>query len=111
MKYSGGWIMMPPADRADPRNEAEPIYEQNENEERGEKPKRFADKIAPDDALEKIVKTLNQPFPKILNAARDRIDFSRRQLRKNDDRRRHDPRHQHRVCHGKLADLKDRRRL
>ncbi len=58
MENAGCWIVMSPADRSDPGNEPEPVHEQNENENRREKPKCFLHELAADNALEKIVKTL-----------------------------------------------------
>ena len=72
---------MPPADRAHAGNEPEPVQKKNEDEDGGEKPKRLLHQLAADHALEKIVKTLHHPFPKILQPGRDRLDLARRQLR------------------------------
>src|SRR5205807_6768168 len=49
MKRADRWVVMSPADRSDAGNQAEPIHEQNENENRREKPKRFPHQLAPDD--------------------------------------------------------------
>ena len=76
MKGACCWIIMSPANRSDARNEAEPIHEQNEDEDRGEKPKRLFDQIATDDVLKKLVKALHQPFPKILRSAWNRFDVT-----------------------------------
>src|SRR5438105_8513307 len=104
-------IVMTPTNRAHTRQQPEPIDEQNENENRGEEPKRSFHQIAANDALEEIVKTFHQPFPKILDAAGYWPDSSRRSLRKNDDPSGHNPRHQHRIRDGEFSDLNDRRRF
>src|ERR1700720_1775551 len=111
MKHAGRGTMMTPANRSYTRQQPEPVDEQNENENRGEKPKRFFHQIAANYALEKIVETLYQPFPKILDATGQWRDSSGRGLRKNDDPRSDNPRHQHRVCDRKLPDLNDRGRF
>jgi hypothetical protein len=68
------------------RDQAEPICEKDENENRREEPKRFFDQVRPNDTLEKIVKTLNQPFPEILRAGRDFLNSARGQSREQDQR-------------------------
>src|SRR6266705_2517346 len=105
MKYAGCWVVMSPADRADAGNQAEPIHKQNKNKNGREEPERLSDKIAPDDVLEKAIKTFDQPFPKILCAAGDSLDFSHRQLGENDNSGGDDPGHQHRVRNRKLSDM------
>ena len=102
---------MSPTDRPDSGNQPEPVHEQNENENGGEEPERFLHQVAPDDALEKIVETFHQPFPKILHTGRDRFDISRRDLREEDHRQRDNPGDKHRICNRKFPDLKKRRRL
>ena len=88
MKRAGRRIVMTPADGADAREQAEPVQEQDENEDRGEEPEGLLDQIAPDHVLEKIVETLHQPLPEILETRRDRLDFSRGELRAKDEFRR-----------------------
>src|SRR6266403_588704 len=107
MKYASRGVVMSPADRADAGNQPEPLHEQNENENRREKPECLSDKIAPDDVLEKVIKTFHQPFPKILCAAGDSLDFSHRQLGENDNSGSDDPGHQHRVRNRKLSDMNE----
>ena len=89
--------MMSPANGADTRNEPEPIYEQNENEDRGKEPERLLDQIASDHAFEKIVKAFHEPFPKILRSGRHRLDFARGGLREHNHSGGHDPSHEHRI--------------
>ena len=43
--------LMPPADRADAREQTKPIGEENEDENGGEKPKRLPNQFGPDDFL------------------------------------------------------------
>jgi hypothetical protein len=105
VEHAGRRVVMAPADRPDPGKEAEPVYKQNKNEYGREEPERLADKIAPYDVFEKVIKTFHQPFPKILDTARDRLDSARRYLSKNENPHRHNPRHQHRVRDRKLADV------
>jgi hypothetical protein len=57
------------------------------------------------------VQSFDQPFPEILNTTWDRFDVPGRNLSKHDEAYRYDPRHQHRVCDCKVADLKDWDRL
>src|SRR6266850_2456612 len=97
MKISRTVVVTPP-DCSDPRNQSEPIYEQNKNENCGKKPKSLLHEVTADDVFQKIVQTLNQPFPKVLNPARDGRNPPRCDLGKNDDAGGDDPGHQHRVC-------------
>src|SRR5438445_9578425 len=99
---------MSPANGADTGNQAEPVHEQNENEDGREEPKSFAHQFAADDSLQEIVKTFHQPFPEILDAAGHWPYSSRGGLRKNNDTRSDNPRHQHRIRDGEFSDLNDR---
>ena len=96
---------MPPPDRADAGNQAKPVYEQDENENRREKPKRFADEIPADDSFQEIVETLHQPFPKILRSARDRLNPAGGDLGEDNDAERDNPGHQHWVGDCEFANL------
>src|SRR2546425_8926556 len=99
---------MAPANYSHAGTEAEPVYKQNENKNRGEKTKRFAHKFAPNDSFEKIVEIFHQPLPKILNTGRDRPDVTCRYLGENDDCSCHEPRYQHRVRDREPSDLNER---
>ena len=63
-----GGLVSPP-NRADPGNEAHPIGGKNENEDRRKEPERPLDQVRANDAFQKIVKTLDQPFQEILRSA------------------------------------------
>src|SRR5437868_10268242 len=110
MEHTARRICMAPANCSHAGNEAEPVYKQNENKNRGEKPKRFAHKFAPNDSFEKIVEAFNQPLPKILNTGRNRPDVTGRYLSENDDCCCDEPRYQHRVRDREPSDLNERRR-
>ena len=75
VKGAGCRIEMSPADGADAGNQPKPVSEEDENEDGGEEPERFLHQIAADDALEKIVETFHQPFPKVLHTGRDGLIF------------------------------------
>src|ERR1700741_4765582 len=96
---------MTPADSPDSRNQSEPVHEKNKNENCGIKPKSLPHQLATDDVLQKVVQSRDQPFPKILYAAGNRLCVSCRNLGKNDDGGRDDPCHKHRVCDSETADL------
>src|SRR6266481_5105822 len=64
-------VVVTPADCSDSRNQSEPVHEQNKNENCGKKPKSLLHEVTADDVFQKIVQTLNQPLPKILNPAGD----------------------------------------
>src|SRR4029077_8299943 len=69
-------VVVTPADCSDSRNQSEPIHEQNKNENCGKKPKSLWHEVTADDVFQKIVQPLTQPFPKILNTARDSLNPS-----------------------------------
>ena len=98
---------MPPTNGADTGNEPEPIYEQNEDEDRRKKPKCFPNQIAADDVFEKIVKAFDEPFPKILCSRRHRFDVARGGLGKDNHSSRDDPGNEHRVRQDKFAEMKN----
>ena len=91
MENSRVRIVMSPANRADAGNEAKPIDEQNEDEDRGKEPERLFHQVTPNHALEKIVKALDKSFPEVLQTFRDGSDFSRSQLRADNDPGGHNP--------------------
>src|SRR6266567_3886963 len=64
-------VVVTPADCSDSRNQSEPVHEQNKNENCGKKPKSLLHEVTADDVFQKIVQTLNEPFPKILNPVWD----------------------------------------
>ena len=105
MEHTAHGIVMAPADRSNAGNKTEPVHKQNKNKNGREEPERLSDKIAPDNVFEKVIKTFNQPFPKILDAAGNRLDLPCGELRENNNPSRDNPRHQHRVCDRKLAEV------
>src|SRR5262245_25036178 len=98
-------VVVTPADCSDSRNQSKPVHEQNKNENRGIKPKSLSHEVTTNDVFQKVVQTLNQPFPKILNLARDGLDLSGCYLGKNDDSGGDQPGHQHRVCDSEPAEV------
>src|SRR5206468_6003806 len=58
------------ANRAETRNQTQPIGKENEDEYRREKPKCFFHQVMPDYSLQEIVQALHHPFPEILRPAR-----------------------------------------
>ena len=91
MKYAGCRVVMTPSDGPDSGNQSRPVRKQNEDENCGEKPKGFLHQIPANDAFEKIVETLHQPFPKILGTARNRLDVTGRHLGEKDHADRDNP--------------------
>src|SRR6266436_4633036 len=67
-------VVVTPADCSDSRNQSEPVHEQNKNENCGKKPKSLLHEVTADDVFQKIVQTLNQPFPKVLNPVWDGLN-------------------------------------
>ena len=59
-------IRMSPTDRSHAGDQTGPIREQDENENRREEPECFLHQDFADDAFEKVVKALDEEFPKIL---------------------------------------------
>src|SRR6516225_9895728 len=51
--------LVPPPNRANPRNEAHPIGGENENENGGEEPKRLFGQMPADDSFQKLVQALH----------------------------------------------------
>ena len=98
---------MSPPDRSDAGNEARPVGGKNEDEHRGKEPERPLDQMPADDALEKPVQALHQPFQKILGAARHLGHLARRHLSKNDQAHRDDPRDDHGVGDRKAERARD----
>ena len=52
---------MAPADRADAREQADPVGGEDEDEDRGEEPERPVDQVRADDAFEQVVEALDRP--------------------------------------------------
>ena len=84
-----------PANRADAGNQPEPVRRQDENENRREEPERLLHQSRSDDAFEKTVKSLHQPFPEVLRARRHFLNFPGGEPGKHNHAHRHNPRHQH----------------
>src|SRR5215470_2588526 len=103
--------MVTPPDRADSRNQPEPIHDKDENENRGVEPKAFPHQVAADNVFKERVETLDHPLPKILSATWNWFEVAHRGLRKNDDTSSHNPSHQHRVCDPEAAELNERLRF
>ena len=86
-----------PANRSDTGNQAEPVGKENKDENRREEPKGLFDQVRPDDAFEKLVKTLDQPFPEALCARRHVLNFSRGAAREQNQPQGDNPGDHHRV--------------
>ena len=56
------------------------------------------------------MQAFHQELPKVLRAIGHILHLARRVLGKDDDQNGHNPGHQHRVGHGKRADVKNSRR-
>ena len=95
---------MTPANRAHSGNQPEPIREQNEDEDGSKEPEGLLHQVRPDDAFQKIIKSLDQPLPKILRSFGNRLHVARRHLRKDNDREGDDPGHEHGIGDGKRTD-------
>ena len=87
--------LVSPSDRTHAWNQAEPVLEQNENDDRRKKPKRFSNQIPANNIFQKTVKTFHEPFPKVLRPAGNWLDSARRDLGEDDNAERDDPCHQH----------------
>ena len=97
---------MSPADRADAGKSPNQFTNRIKMKMVAKNQKVFFTKSVADHALEKIVETLHHPFPKILQARRDRLDLPRRELRQQDNPGRDEPSHDHRVRDNELPSLK-----
>src|SRR5262249_14226696 len=93
------------------RNEASPIGGENEDEYSRKKPKRSVDQTTAEDSFEKDIKTLNQPFPKILRSIRNSLHVPSSGLGKNDQAQCNDPAYDHRVADWEAEDAADLFRL
>ncbi len=80
------------SDRANPREQAEPVRHQYENENRREQRKRFRSHFFADDPLDLAVEEFDQKFDEILRTRRDALHIFRRLAAKIQDRDRHDRR-------------------
>ena len=65
------------------------------------------DQVTADDAFEQAVEALEQPFQQVLRAARHLAHFPRRDLCKEDQAQRDDPRHDHGVGDRKAEEAAD----
>src|SRR5256885_4927723 len=74
-----------PTDRSESWDQAGPVGEQDEDEDGRKKPERPVHQVMPDDAVEKIVQTLDHPFPEILRSAGDFLHVTGGHLRKEDE--------------------------
>src|SRR6478672_8878661 len=98
-------VVMAPTNGADSGNQSKPVHEENKNENCGKKPKSLSHELTADDVFQEIVQTLNQPLPKILNPAGDRLNSPRCDLCKNYDARGNHPGDKHRVCDSEATEL------
>src|SRR5438874_2105167 len=96
--------LLAPADGAHARNESKPVCEEDEDENRGKKPKRLLHKVGAEDAAKKVIETLDQPLPEILRAIGDRFHFASGELGEDDDADSDDPGHEHGIGDGKTTD-------
>ena len=78
-----------------PGKQPKPIQEEDENEDRREKPEGLLDQLGADHVLEEIVETLHEPFPEILQTSRDRLKLARREPGAHENSSGHDPGHHH----------------
>jgi hypothetical protein len=86
-----------PANRADSRDESDPIRGENEDKDRREEPERPVHERRAENALKKSVESFNRPLEQVLRARGHLPHVARCDLRKSDERERHDPRDHHRV--------------
>ena len=77
------------------RDEAEPVAEQDENEDGSKKPKRFAGQLGSEDAFEKADQAFNDPLDKILQAGWHQLGLLGGNLRDKNQAQCHDPRYYH----------------
>ena len=88
------------ADAADAGDEAEPIREEDEDEDGGEEPEGFLDELMADDALEEVVKALDEPLDEVLRAVGDFLHVTGGELGEDDDADGDDPCDDHGTGHG-----------
>ena len=86
---------MTPPDRAYPRNQAQPISAENENENGGKEPKCAFDQMRANDTFEKAVKTLYEPFQEVLRPAGNMLHVPRRDSGEDDQADGNHPTDQH----------------
>ena len=89
--------LMPPADRADAGEEPDPVRRENEDEDRRKEPERLPNQLRSEEAFEKAVQALNQPFQKILRPVGHLLHVPCRHLCEDDEAERHNPGDDHRI--------------
>src|SRR5215468_3136359 len=82
---------MPPTDGPHTGNQAYPIRKKNEDENACKKPERSPHQVRADDAFQKCIKSLDQPFPEILCSFRHRFHAPRSNLSKHDEAKCNNP--------------------
>src|SRR5262249_50047834 len=99
--------LMPPADRAGPRYQAEPICRQNENENGRKEQEGSFDQMWPDDSLQKAVQTSYKPFQEVLSSVRNCLHAPRGDPGKDDQAQSHDPSDDHGIGYGQTERSRD----
>src|SRR5882762_2519857 len=94
---TSGGIRLAPPDRANSWKQAQPVTEQDEDEDARKKPERPHHQIPSYNALKEVSQSLYQPFPEVLCTRRDLLNVPSGKLRKNDDEQRDDPCNHHRA--------------
>lgn len=84
-------------DRANPWNEAEVIHGQDQHERRTEEPKGPLDEAFTKNISKEIIKTLDQPFSKVLHTRRNECHFFGGGSAEKHDEAGSDPDHDHGV--------------
>jgi hypothetical protein len=99
---------MPPADGPHAGDQAKPVREQDQDEDRGEEPKGLLDQFGTHDALQQPVQALDQPLPKILRAIGHGPDLPRGIAGEQDQAEGDHPGHHHGIRHRQRPKLEQR---
>src|SRR5260221_9256989 len=94
--------LVPPPDRADSRDQTEPIRKKNKDEDGREKPECSLGQMRTDDSNQEFVQCLDEPFQEVLCPTRNLLHFSGRQLGKYDQTDSDHPTDQHGIRDWKI---------
>ena len=108
----GSDLCAPDHDRAYPRQKAEPVREEDKEEDGGNERKIFFRLAAVAEyVIHKAERSFDDEFHEILEGVRDEPESPRCEYREGGEREKHERRHEERVRHGEVPDPKELLRL
>ena len=94
-----------PTDRADSRQQPEPVRGKDEQEDCGKIPEGLLGQLRPEDTAQEVLQRFDDPLGEILETLRNHLDVPRGQLGEHNQTQRDDRHGHHRVRHGKYEVL------